>query len=37
MILFHVILTVNMDYLLKQRLPNDLCNGEVLCYLRPDN
>jgi hypothetical protein len=26
-------LTVNSDYVLKQRYPVDLCNGEELCFL----
>jgi hypothetical protein len=30
---FHIILTVNSDYFLKQRQPADLCNGEVLISL----
>jgi hypothetical protein len=30
---FSMILTVNSDYLLKQRQPVDLCNGEVWCFL----
>jgi hypothetical protein len=28
-----MILTVNIDYFLKQRQPADLCNGEVWCFL----
>jgi hypothetical protein len=31
---FHVILSVNSDYFLKQQKQVDLCNGEVLCFLR---
>jgi hypothetical protein len=30
---FRMIVTVNSDYFLKQRLPVDLCNGEVRCSL----
>jgi hypothetical protein len=30
---FCTILTINIDYFLKQRQPVDLCNGEVLCFL----
>jgi hypothetical protein len=30
---FRMILTVNCDYLLEQREPVDLCDGEVLCFL----
>jgi hypothetical protein len=28
-----MILTVTRDYFLKQRQPDDFCNGEVLCFL----
>jgi hypothetical protein len=31
--MFCMILTVNSDYFRIQRLPVDLCNGEVLCFL----
>jgi hypothetical protein len=30
---FHVILRMNSDHFLKQHLPVDLWNGEVLCFL----
>jgi hypothetical protein len=30
---FHMILTANRDYFLKQQQQTDLCNGEVLCFL----
>jgi hypothetical protein len=30
---FCMILSVITDYLLKQRYPDDLCNGEVWCSL----
>jgi hypothetical protein len=28
-----MILSVNTDYFLKQRLQVDICNGEELCFL----
>jgi hypothetical protein len=30
---FHMILTINRDYFLKQHQPVNLCNGNVLCFL----
>jgi hypothetical protein len=32
--MFRIIPTVNRDYFLKQHKYVDLCNGEVLCFLR---
>jgi hypothetical protein len=30
--MFHIILTINADYLLKQHNPVDFCNGEVFVF-----